>query len=431
MLIRRPLLCLAPAAIVALAVVFLARFQAIGPDGLYLQDFVEYWAAGHLNASGQNPYDPELMGKVEQEVRPYLGQEVMMWNPPWTLTFVMPLGLLAIHWAHLIWLITSLTILLVGADWLWRFYGGILRYRAIAWFIALSFTPTMLVLEMGQITPLILLGLIGFLYFQTRNPEDNKPRMEHGINTDSIPGSVPVLSVATSEFLAGICLVLVAIKPHLVYLIGLAILLWAIDRRRWWVLLGGVVGLLIATVIPWAMNPSVLHQYWEALSQHPPDHFRSPTIGTFLRFLLGPEKFRLQFVPVFFGVVWLGWYWWRHRRDWVWSEQLPVLLLACYFTAPYGAWPFDYVVMLIPLIVMAVRVVGNPRLGIVAYAAFSFLSFDLLASWQRTFSYEYHHLSIWMTPMLILMYMTLAKPPVSPELATEEEHVQVKCASPA
>ena len=115
--------------------------------------------------------DPELMAKVEQEVRPYLGQEVMMWNPPWTLTLVMPLGLLACHWAHLIWLILSLTILLVGADFLWRFYGGVLRYRAISWFIALCFLPTILVLEMGQITPLILLGLIGFLYFENHFSE--------------------------------------------------------------------------------------------------------------------------------------------------------------------------------------------------------------------------------------------------------------------
>src|SRR5260370_25913272 len=209
MLIRRPLLCIAPAAIVGLAVAFLARFQALGPDGLYLQDFVEYWAAGHLNASGQNPYNPELMAKVEREVRPYLVQEVMMWNPPWTLTLVMPLGLLACHWAHLIWLILSLTILLVGSDFLWRFYGGIPRYRGISWFIALSFTPTLLVLEMGQITPLILLGLIGFLFFE-RNGRYS---------------------------LAGACLALAAIKPHLIYLAGFAILFWTVERRRWSILM--------------------------------------------------------------------------------------------------------------------------------------------------------------------------------------------------
>jgi hypothetical protein len=214
-----------------------------------------------------------------------------------------------------------------------------------------------------------------------------------------------------SDFLAGACLVLAAIKPHLVYLIGLAILAWSIERRRWSVLFGALAGLLLATVIPFATNPAVLGQYWEALSQHPPRRFYSPTIGTFLRLWLGPDKFWLQLVPVILGLAWLTGYWLRHRRHWQWSEQLPVLLLVCYLTAPYGAWPFDYVVMLIPLIVMAVRVVANPRLGIVAYAAISFLSFNLLASWQRTFSYEYHHLSIWMTPMLILMYMTLVKSP--------------------
>jgi len=381
MLIRRPLLYIAPIAIVGLAMAFLTRFQQLGPDGLYLQDFVEYWAAGHLNASGQNPYDPDLMSNLERQVRPGLGDAVMMWNPPWTLALAMPLGRLPCHWAHLAWLILSLTILLVGADFLWRYYGGNPRYRGISWFIALSFTPTLLVLEMGQITPLILLGLIGFLFFERQGRDS----------------------------LAGACLALVAIKPHLVYLVALALLAWVVNQRRWAVLFGGGSALLVATAIPFACNPHVFQQYAEALAHRPPERFYSPTIGTFLRLLFGPEKFWLQFVPMVLGLGWFAWYWLRHREIWHWAEQLPVLLLASYLTASYGAWPFDYVVMLIPLVVMAVRVTDNPNLATVAYAALSFLCFDLLASWQRTFSYERHHLSIWMTPMLILMYMTLAK----------------------
>jgi hypothetical protein len=381
MLIRRPLLFIAPIAIVGLAVAFLTRFQQLGPYGLYLQDFVEYWSAGHLNASGQNPYDPALMGDLEREVRPGLGDPVMMWNPPWTLTLTMPLGVLPCHWAHLVWLILSLWILLVGADFLWGYYGGNPRYRGISWFIALCFTPTMLVLEMGQITPLILLGLLGFLFFERQGRDG----------------------------IAGAFLALVAIKPHLVYLVGLAVLAWVVDQRRYSVLLGAVSALIVATAIPFAFNPQVFHQYVEALTNRPPENFYSPTIGTFLRLLLGPEKFRLQFVSVILGLGWFAWYWLRHRVDWRWSEHLPVLLLASYLTASYGAWPFDYVVMLIPLIVMAVRVTENPQLGVVAYGALTLLTFDLLCSWQRTFSYERHHLSIWMTPMLILMYMALVK----------------------
>jgi hypothetical protein len=393
MLIRRPLLYLTPIAIVGLAVAFLTRFQQLGPDGLYLQDFVEYWAAGHLNVSGQNPYDPTLMGELERQVRPGLGDPVMMWNPPWTLTLTMPLGLLPCHWAHFAWLILSLTILLVGADFLWRFYGGNLRYRGISWFIALSFTPTMLVLEMGQITPLILLGLIGFLFFERQG----------------------------RDHLAGACLALVAIKPHLVYLVGMAIIAWVVDQRRWTVLLGAGATLLAATVIPFALNQQVLVQYLEALANRPPERFYSPTIGTFLRLLFGPDKFWLQFVPVVFGLTWFVWYWLRHRASWRWAEQLPVLLFASYLTASYGAWPFDYVVMLIPLILMAVQVMENPQLGTVAYAVLFFLCFDLLASWQRTFSYERHHLSIWMTPMVILMYISIVKGrPVYAEAAKEK-----------
>jgi hypothetical protein len=136
----------------------------------------------------------------------------------------------------------NVTILLVGADFLWRFYGGILRYRGISWFVAISFTPTMVVLEMGQITPLILLGLIGFLYFEKQGRDS----------------------------LAGACLALVAIKPHLAYLVGLAILVWVVERRRWSILLGAGVTFLVATAIPFACNPSVVSQYLHSLTQHPP-----------------------------------------------------------------------------------------------------------------------------------------------------------------
>ena len=80
---------------------------------------------------------------------------------------------------------------------------------------------------------------------------------------------------------------------------------------------------------------------------------------------------------------------------------------------------------------MAVRVAENPRPGILAYAVMSFLSFDLLASWQRTFSYEYHHLSIWMTPVLILMYMTLAKRTGGKDPSDKQSSTGIKCADTA
>src|SRR5205814_10247989 len=90
---------------------------------LPLFDFVEYWAAGQLNAKGENPYDPEAIARIERKVgRDHPG--VMMWNPPWVLPLVMPFGLLDVHPAQLLWLLLQLVALVVSADGLWRLFGG-------------------------------------------------------------------------------------------------------------------------------------------------------------------------------------------------------------------------------------------------------------------------------------------------------------------
>src|SRR6266478_31527 len=64
-------------------------------------DFVEYWAAGRLCLAGSNPYSWYDMLALEKSVgmkpnhSPETGEEtpLMMFNPPWTLVFVMPLAL--------------------------------------------------------------------------------------------------------------------------------------------------------------------------------------------------------------------------------------------------------------------------------------------------------------------------------------------------
>ena len=60
-------------------------------------DYVEYWAAGRLNLEGANPYSKATLLPLQQSAGRELAtvdDAVMMWNPPWTLSFVMPLGAL-------------------------------------------------------------------------------------------------------------------------------------------------------------------------------------------------------------------------------------------------------------------------------------------------------------------------------------------------
>jgi hypothetical protein len=374
---------------IALALAALLLFQQLGrlladrsimpPD-----DFVEYWAAGRLNLHGQDPYKAENLLPLEREA----GREsfpldpsghesaIMMWNPPWTLTFVMPLGLLDARIGQLLWLLGNLAIILFCADWVWRYYRGPSAYRWLSWALALTFIPTMMVLRAGQIGPLILLGIVGFLHFEKQG----------------------------RLFLAGAACVLIAIKPHLLFLFWIALALWAIEGRRWRVLIGGILTGLVATAIPIFFNPEICQQYWFALTHHPPEEWVSLTIGSILRLLLGENLFWLQIVPAIPALIWFGFHWRKHHAAWAWSEQMPLLTLVSFLTTFYGAWPFDLVVLLLPVIQAAVWAVEEKRLRTVALAMYLVIDLTALSLILVGVTSIWF---IWMTPALLLCYLSL------------------------
>jgi hypothetical protein len=288
-------------------------------------DFVEYWAAAKLTLDGQNPYDPALLLPLQRAAGRDTDEAVMMWNPPWSLAVVLPLGLMPARVAQLLWLLANLAAAGYCGDRLWLLAGGDRSRRWVGWAVALAFLPTLFALQSGQIGPLLLLGAVLLLVCLQRG----------------------------WCFLAGAATVLLAVKPHLAYLVWLAILCDAVARRRPCVILGGLAAGVIATLIPLAFNPQVLHQYADAMGNRPPQQWVSPTLGTVLRLWLGEELFRLQFVPVVLGLVWFAWHWRRNAARWDWTEQLPLLLLVSFVTAPYGAWPFD-MVLLLPAVVWIV-----------------------------------------------------------------------------
>jgi hypothetical protein len=347
-----------------------------GLTTLPLLDFVEYWAAGHLNVHGENPYDPERVQELERQAG-RTSDGILMWNPPWTLPLVMPLGLLDCRTAHLLWLALQFAVVLWCVDALWRHYGGAVERRGLAWLLAITFLPTLFSLTVGQISPLVLLGAVLFLIC-----------LQQG-----------------RDGLAGAATVLLAIKPHLAYLFWIALLMWSVRQRRWRVLGGGLLAGLAAVAVALACNPAVLGQYWHTFTHRPPAQYHSPTLGTALRLLLGEGQFRLQFLAMVPGLVWFAPYWLRHRADWDWNECLPLLLLVSVVTAAYGAWPFDLVLLLVPVVQVAAAVRGDERLrrrtAIVVY-----LAINGLAAAQLACEVEYFWF-IWMAPALLLAYLGL------------------------
>jgi Glycosyltransferase family 87 len=369
-----PWLLLASVAAGIAMTVQLAQSQQ-GMLRLPLYDYVAFWAAGRLNATGEDPYDPARLAALEREANPQTVDILLMWNPPWALTLLAPFVRLGPQTSHLLWQFAQLGVLLAALELLWRFYDGDPAKRWIAWLVAFTYPPTYFLLVTGQLSAIVLLGLAGFLYFLSRG----------------------------REFAAGACLALASIKPQLTFLFWIALLLWSIEGRRWRVALGGVLAVFAMLVLPLWENPNLPAYYWEDLTRRTQTHSHlSPVAGTALRLLLAPRHFWLQFVPLVPGLLWLAWYWRRHRGRWDWSERLPALLFASFLAAPYGAWPFDMVVLLLPLIGRARELVNAPPRRIaIAAVAHGLIGFAALALIVQETPYFWF---LWMTPALLAAY---------------------------
>ncbi|MFQ5856515.1 MAG: glycosyltransferase family 87 protein [Anaerolineae bacterium] len=357
-----------------LTTVLVDRVTAVLP----LYDFVAFWSAGRLLLTGNNPYSAEQLYALQKSVGSTYGIPMMFWNPPWTLLVTVPFGLLDYPVSRVLWLWLNLALVLLSVEWAWRLYGGSTRRRWLAQVVGFTFFPTLSALYLGQMGPLVLAGVVGFLHFERRR----------------------------QWWLAGAVVLLIAIKPHRFYLFWVALLLWVLDRRQWSILLGGGLAGLGSTAISLFINPSVINQFLHGTTDHAPFYWMTPTLGTLLRVIFGWEKAWLPFLPAILGVLWFLFYWRRHRRTWVWPEQMPVLLMASMITAPL-TWTHDQVVLLPALLQATVWLIHSRQrltisLAVVVYVAISGLALlPILPSGD--------HWRIWMVPALLAGYLILRR----------------------
>jgi Glycosyltransferase family 87 len=360
-------------AALAACALMLAALPVTLPHG----DFDEYWAAGRLNAGGMNPYDAAAMLQEQRlngwpEPRP-----VMMYNPPWTLALAMPVAQLDLQHARSLWLLAQILICLWCASRVWAQNGGAPQYEVRIWCLALLWMPTVSALRMGQISPLVLLGLVGFVWSLEKR----------------------------RDLTAGVFFALTAVKPQLVALIWVGWLLWTIREGRWKVMLGTAAALGGATLVAVAANPPVFSQYLHLMSTQPPIlDFESPNIATLIRVVLtavfGTGTWP-QYVPTAVGAGIVAWFWSRRHRTWDWAAELPWLVsLSCMATS-YGGWTFDLLILLVPIIATAAVVarVGNGALTAAAAALFLGVT---LGSFAMLVARYPEAMYLWVTPVVAL-----------------------------
>jgi len=275
-----------------------------------------------------------------------------------------------------LWLLLIFTCILACSIWLWQFYGGTDEGRNWGLLILFIYVPLYYTFVRGQIVPLILLGLVGFLHFEKQE----------------------------KWFLAGVFVCLLGIKPQDSYLFFIALLFWIVYKRRWGILWGAGCATILITAIPILYNPDIFFQYYTEVVAHSVQYdWQTPTLGYWLRSLWGKEKHFLQYLPTLAGTAWLFYHWQRNYKKWSWAEQVPLLLFVSLMTTFY-VWVNDYLLLIIAIIQAGVRLINEFRHPYAKLMIFLFALINLMA-WVTVFSFPSEKWIIWMVPALLVNYL--------------------------
>ena len=314
---------------------------------LPMNDFIVYWVSGHLFMKGADPYSASAFLQLERSIGWTDPQTMLFLNPPWVLPFSALLAALPFAIARVAWLIASVGLEAVSAVALWRYFGGQAKHSWVALLILAGLVPSMSAEHMGQITPLILAGITALLY----------------------------CIKSERHVLAGACMLVLGLKPHLLYLFILALALVAIQKR--------LVGFIASTVLTFAAT--TLATFWfdplsvDYLHRSAGVALGTPCgIGALSSLLFGHHRL-LQFLPTCAGLGWFMYYWNKHKQQWVWQERTPALLLVSIGTSPYF-WAHDFILALPALIALAAQLVAASDDFLVPSACYLLLQLGIFAS---------------------------------------------------
>ena len=272
-----------------------------------MRDFVEYWASARQLVQHSNPYDPRAVGELELSAGS--GTQILMLNPPWTLPLIYPLGFLKLAWAALLWNLLLVASALISVRILHIMHGS--PPNRIHW-LSIAFTPLVLGLVMGQLTILVLLGVVLFLRFHRSRPMSS-----------------------------GAALWLCLLKPHLLLPFAAALLAWVVVTRSYKVIAGAVASLLLTSAAAYLIDPHAWPQYLQMTANAPAVHSAMiPCLADALRHWIDPKANWLRFLPAAAACVWAPVYYWQHRSSWQWYVNGSLLILVSLVVTPYG-WLFD------------------------------------------------------------------------------------------
>jgi hypothetical protein len=339
----------------------------IAPWEKIVPDFICYWAAGKLVASGQSPYDQALQTRIQHEcgwdtATDGLGKFDFLpyYYPPWFAAgcaLLMPLGY---QGAKIAWFALNLELLLVAAYLLKDAVPGL--PRAVPLVTVPVFILSVIPLFVGQTSiPILFLAALAWRL------------LERG-----------------SDRLAGVALACLTTKPQVTVVLVLALLLWAARQRRWGVVQGFLLALTaLALASAWVV-PAWPIEMVRASQRTPQPTAYFPWIGTTWFLILktiGLESWRLwglylaAAIPFLVLVVRAA-----LDRSRPLEDIMALGLLAAFIVAPYGRH-YDFPVLLIPLFVLMGRRLSEVAGAIllVALIVLPYLHFGALVIFKQKY----------------------------------------------
>jgi hypothetical protein len=357
------------ASVIGLMLVYTVLFLCVMPltDMSGKRDFVVYWATGQQLVHHANPYDQDAVMRIERSAGlPVEAGALYMRNLPWSLPLALPLGLIGLRAAAILWTLALLACLLVSIHMLWRMHGRTGNY--LPW-LGVSFAPAMLCLTMGQSSLFALLGYVLFLDLHRRRP-----------------------------FLAGISLCLCALKPHLFLAFGVVLLAWIVVSRSYKILAGAAAGLAASCAAASCIDPKAWIQYAQMMRATGFVAEHVPCLSVALRLWLSPRMVALAYLPAALGCAWALSFFWTRRLAWDWMKDGSLLMLVSLLTAPYS-WIYDDSLAIPSLLQGAYLTRSRILLGVLALASVLIVS-ELVAGVKISSAFY-----LWTAPAWLAWYL--------------------------
>jgi hypothetical protein len=272
------------------------------------RDFVAYYATGQQLVQHANPYDVDAVRRIEHAAGLPANGVLLMRNPPWGLPLAYPLGFLNLRIAAVLWSLALLGCLLLTVSLVRQMHDSPPNHYH---WLALSFTPALMCITMGQTSLFALLGLTLFLRFRETHP-----------------------------FGAGAALWLCMLKPHLLLPFAAVLAVWILFNRRFKLLGGAAAAMAASCAVTLLIDPSAFADYTALMRSSTVVYEFVPCLSDSLRFVINPHLVWLQYLPAAIASVWAVYYFWSRRRSWDWLENGSVLILVSLVAAPH-AFPYD------------------------------------------------------------------------------------------